>query len=143
MAADPLYARSGKRAWDLGTASGYRSGMSRRHAVDPEIEAFTYATIDSFVTWDVIVFFHDWPGFAGDAEATARCLGRGVVEAQVSLERLVNLGVLRRATTDGVAIYSYGPNTETAARVEAFSEAMEGRESRLALLAGLLRKGIR
>lgn len=111
--------------------------------VEPDVEEFVQGTIDSFVTWDVIVFFHDWQGFAGDAAAVAKHLGRAEPEVAQSLARLAERNILRRTAADGVDVYSYSPDPELATQIENFAAALDQREKRLALLAGLLRKGIR
>lgn len=111
--------------------------------IDPQTEEFVQATIDSFVTWDVIVFFHDWPGFAGETAAVAKHLGRNEPEVERSLLHLVKHGMLLRTRTDGAHVYSFSPDSKTAERIEKFTSVLDQRDARLALLAALLRKGVR
>jgi len=116
--------------------------MALGRSIDPEIEAFVHETIDSFVTWDVIVLFHDWPGFAGDAAAVAKHLGRNERDVARSLARLARLGMVRSSLTGRSEVYSFGPDDATSDQIDRFCSVLDQRETRLALLASLLRKGI-
>lgn len=117
--------------------------MAGGKRVDPGVEAFVCETIDSFATWDVVIFFHDWPGFAGDVAAVARHIGRNADEVARPLEKLAQQEILRCTHTEGHDVYSYAPDAATTEQIERFAQVIEQREARLALLAGLLRRGIR
>ncbi len=117
--------------------------MAAGKAVDPEIEQFAQETIDSFVTWDVLLFFHDWQGFSGDTHAIAKNIGRSRAEVEQSLGHLVSLSILQAADTENGKLYSYSPPQEKSRQIERFASLLEQRELRLSLLASLLRKGIR
>lgn len=111
--------------------------------VDEETEEFVHRTIDSFATWDVMVFFHNRQGFSGDTAAVAGHLGRSESDILRSLERLLDCGIVTRCADDGLVMYAYDPDSDLAKQVDRFTAALQHREKRLALLAGLLRRGIR
>lgn len=109
---------------------------------DPELEQFIEEYLDSFVSWDLIVFFHHNPGVIDGALGLAARLGRSVESVEEALAKLEAKGVVKRKS-EVDPIYSYTPDEDFMRKVQLFNQALENRLLRLRILSLLLKKGVR
>ncbi len=110
--------------------------------LDPRLEKFVDEFLDSFVSWDLIIFFHHNPGVVDSAYGLAARLGRSVESIEQTLAKLVEKGVVKEKT-GSQGVYYYQPTEEFENLVEIFNQALENRLSRLKILSLLLKKGVR
>lgn len=111
--------------------------------IDPRVEKFVEEYVDSFITWDLILFFHENPYTVGTPSSIALSIGRLGSDIEPHLERLAEKGVLtreERSGEDGEAIYSYKPNPEFEKMVMEFKRALRDRASRLIIVSKVLQK---
>ncbi len=110
--------------------------------LDPQLEQFIMEYLDSFVSWDLILFFYHNPGVVDGAFGLAARLGRSVQSIEEALEKLEAKGVVQKRG-GGNVIYSYTPSEDFAEKVRLFDQALENRLLRLKILSLLLKKGVR
>ncbi|MEJ5186101.1 MAG: hypothetical protein WHT46_03360 [Candidatus Geothermincolales bacterium] len=111
--------------------------------IDPRVEKFVEEYLDSFIAWDLILFFHENPYAVGTPSSLALSIGRLGSDIEPHLERLVEKGVLSREEKTGdaeEAIYSYRPTPEFEKMVMEFKRALRDRASRLIIVSKVLQK---
>ncbi len=112
-------------------------------SIEPIVNEFVEEYIDSFITWDLIMFFYENPFTVGSPSSIAMSIGRLDAQVQPNLEKLVEKGVLSKETqmSDSAEdIYSYKPNNEFEKMVEEFKKALKDRASRLMIVSKVLQK---
>ena len=62
--------------------------------MDPEVLEFLKTTVNSFIKWDLVIFFFENPHTTDTAENVARYIGRDASVIQSDLDDLVRSGVL-------------------------------------------------
>lgn len=110
--------------------------------LDPRLKEFVDEFLDSFTSWDLILFFHHNPGVADSISGLAARLGRSVESVESALQGLVEKGVVKCKDRSG-GIYFYEPGEEFKDKIEIFVQALEDRILRLKILSLLLRKGVK
>jgi hypothetical protein len=102
---------------------------------DNELNSFIQDHIDSFVKWDVLVYFSRSPEAAETVEAISRLTGKTPVELQHPLEELVMSGILQ-VITDSYAppLYTIAPDFRHRTILEKVNAEMLDRGARLKLL---------
>ncbi len=108
-----------------------------------EIEKFIERFIDSFISWDLIVFFHTNSGTVDTCKGLASRLGRKEDEVRASLEELCKKGLLRKRVGSCKEVYFYSPSPHLREVVDEFVKCLEDRSFRLKVLSFLLKKGVR
>jgi predicted transcriptional regulator len=111
--------------------------------IDPRVERFVEEYVDSFITWDLILFFHENPYAVGTPSSIALSIGRLGSDIESYLDRLVEKGVLAREEDSGEggeAVYSYRPKPEFEKMVMEFKRALKDRASRLIIVSKVLQK---
>jgi predicted transcriptional regulator len=111
--------------------------------IDVSVNQFVDEYIDSFITWDLILFFYENPFTVGSPSSIAMNIGRLDSDVQPYLEKLVEKGIVTRETPtrDGAEIiYSYKPNDEFEKKVEQFKKSLRDRTSRLMIVSKVLQK---
>lgn len=99
--------------------------------MDPRLLEFLQTTVDSFVKWDLIRFFHDNPYTTDTAENIARYAGRSPETIREDLAELANRGVLQRSTLREMTVYSLSTDPEIRDLLEAFVKASADRQFRV------------
>ena len=74
--------------------------------MDPQLLNFLQTTINSFVKWDLIRFFHNNPHAADTAENIAHYVGRDNYAIEDDLTGLVKSGILQYADRPNARVYS-------------------------------------
>jgi len=67
--------------------------------LSPRVKSFVERYIDSFIAWDLALFFRDNPYAVGSADSLAPSIGRGGSDLQLHLEKLADQGVLSRESS--------------------------------------------
>lgn len=111
--------------------------------LSPEIKNFVERFVDSFVSWDLIVFFHLNSGTIDTCKGLSSRLGRKESEVKNSLEELCEKGLLRKRVGGGKEVYFYSPPPHLKDVVDKFVKNLEDRSFRLRILSYLLKKGVK
>lgn len=114
--------------------------------LDPQVSSFVEEYIDSFISWDLILFFHENPYTVGSPTSIAMSIGRLGSDIEPYLERLADKGVLVREFRAGdgsETIYAYKPEPGFEKMVIDFKRALRDRASRLIIVSKVLQKEAR
>ncbi len=120
--------------------------MQDYNNIDPEVSSFVEEYIDSFITWDLILFFYENPFTVGSPSSIAMSIGRLDSDVLPYLELLVGKKVLTselQVRESAETIYSYVPDRQFEARVEGFRKSLKDRTSRLMIVSKVLQKEAR
>ncbi|MBN1640495.1 MAG: hypothetical protein JXA09_04600 [Anaerolineae bacterium] len=107
--------------------------------MDPVLLEFIRSSVNSFIKWDLVRFFHENPHAADSAESIARYTGRHVDAVQPELEGLVASGVMEKRTVKGTAVYALASSPAVRALVEHFVHACEDRHFRVKAVYQIIR----
>ncbi len=108
-----------------------------------ELRKFIERFVDSFVSWDLIVFFQNNPGIVDTPTGLASRLGRKEEEVRKALDGLCQKGLLRKKEGGGKEVYIYSPPPHLKKVVDEFTKSLDDRSFRLRVLSYLLKKGAR
>lgn len=111
--------------------------------LDPLVSDFVESHVDSFITWDLILFFHENPYTVGSPSSIAMSIGRLGSDIEPHLERMTAKGILShefRAGDGAETIYAYRPEPDFEKMVIEFKRALRDRASRLIIVSKVLRK---
>ncbi len=114
--------------------------------LDAQVSAFVDEYVDSFVTWDLILFFHENPYTVGSPSSIAMSIGRLGADIEPYLEKMTEKGILSHELRPGdgaEAIYAYKPEPEFEKLVREFKRALKDRASRLIIVSKVLQKEAR
>lgn len=92
---------------------------------------FVRGTVNTFIKWELVRFFHDNPYAANTAENIARFAGREPRLIEDGLEELVNSGLLEASTPGTVRIYRYAKDQNARDLVASFVAACDDRDFRM------------
>ncbi len=106
--------------------------------IEAEIKAFVDEYVDSFISWDIILFYYHNPDALEKASSLAGRLGRVDKDIKGGLVHLVDKKVL--TVTDGDT-YSFTPDPRLAEQIKNFNDALAVASLRLAILSQVLSKG--
>jgi hypothetical protein len=99
--------------------------------IDTRLLDFVRETVDTFVKWDLVRFFHDNPHAANTAENIARFAARDPHMVDQALQELVASSVIEANVAGNTRIYRYSKNEETRDLIQAFVNACDDREFRI------------
>lgn len=102
----------------------------------PVVTSFVDRHVRSLLTWDVLVFFHRNPDAVLDVGGLASTLSRREDELAPEVKALAVDRILHCAG----GLVRYRPDPEMRTTIEAFVEAGQERNRRLALIAAVLQK---
>lgn len=105
---------------------------------ESEILKFVDAYIDSFIVWDIILFYYHNPSAIESIASLASRLGRSDKDIRASVVNLVNRDIL---TAGDSGTYLYSPSPEVASRIKSFNSALSVSSMRLTILSQVLSKG--
>lgn len=108
--------------------------------MDPRLLEFLKTTVDSFVKWDLIRFFHDNPYTMDTAENIARYAGRNVDAIRDDLAELAEDGMLEESQLSDMTVYSLAPNEEMRELLDKFVEASDDRQFRVKAIYHIIRE---
>ncbi len=108
--------------------------------VEESIKDFVKEFIDSFTSWDILVFYNNNPQMAIDVNELASNIGRNNEDVEQSIINLVNKNILQKKEGQE-GIYKYLPEDSIKEKIDEFIEALSHREKRMAILSIILEKG--
>jgi hypothetical protein len=102
---------------------------------DNELNSFIQDHIDSFVKWDILVYFSRVPNAVETIDSLSRLTGKLATDISGPLDELVSSGVLRSASGDAEPSgYSVAPSFRHRTILEKVNTEMLDRSARLKLL---------
>jgi hypothetical protein len=102
---------------------------------DNELNSFIQDHIDSFVKWDILVYFSRVPDTVETIDSLSRLTGKTPSDIELPLEELVTSGVLRSARAGAApATFSVAPSFRHRTILEKVNTEMLDRSARLKLL---------
>ncbi len=107
--------------------------------MDPEVLEFLKTTVNSFVKWDLVIFFYDNPHTTDTSDSIARYIGRDANVIQDDLADLVRSGVLEVHTTGNMTVYSLTKDPQVRERIKHFVSASDDRQFRVKAIYHLIR----
>lgn len=107
--------------------------------MDPRLLEFLRTTIDSFVKWDLIRFFHENPYTTDTAQNIARYAGRTDEAIRKDLAELAESGVLEENQLGDMTVYSLTGDREMRQLLEEFVEASDDRQFRVKAIYHIIR----
>ena len=107
--------------------------------MDPEVLEFLKTTVNSFIKWDLVIFFFENPHTTDTAENIARYIGRDASVIQSDLDDLVRSGVLELQPAGNLAVYSLTQDAKIRERIKHFVSASDDRQFRVKAIYHLIR----
>jgi hypothetical protein len=115
--------------------------LSRRlmDDMDPEVLEFLKTTVNSFIKWDLVIFFFENPHTTDTIDNIARYIGRDATVIKADLEELVRAGVLDQHASGTLIVYSLTKNVQVREKIKHFVSASDDRQFRVKLIYHLIR----
>jgi hypothetical protein len=115
--------------------------LSRRlmDDMDPEVLEFLKTTVNSFIKWDLVIFFFENPHTTDTIDNIARYIGRDAAVITPDLEDLVQAGVLEQHASGTLTVYSLTKDTQIREKIKHFVSASDDRQFRVKLIYHLIR----
>lgn len=107
--------------------------------MDPEVLEFLRSTVNSFIKWDLIIFFSENPNTTDTATNVARYIGRDVSAIERELDELVEAGVLQRERAGELIVYSLTADEQIRQRVKRFESVVSDVQFRSKVFYHLIR----
>jgi hypothetical protein len=125
-----------KRPGPLGTGD-----LSRRlmDDMDPEVLEFLKTTVNSFIKWDLVIFFFENPHTTDTIDGIARYIGRDAGVIKSDLGDLVRSGVLDQHSTGNLTVYSLTKDARVREKIKHFVSASDDRQFRVKAIYHLIR----
>jgi hypothetical protein len=115
--------------------------LSRRlmDDMDPEVLEFLKTTVNSFIKWDLVIFFFENPHTTDTIDNIARYIGRDAVVIKSDLEDLVRSGVLEQHSAGNLTVYSLTKDAQVLEKIKHFVSASDDRQFRVKAIYHLIR----
>ena len=107
--------------------------------MDPHWLDFLKTTVNSFIKWDLIRFFHNNPHAADTAENIAHYIGRDNQVIEDDLVGLVRSGILKCANLPNARVYSLVSDGEVHTTISNFVAACSDRQFRVKAIYHVIR----
>jgi hypothetical protein len=107
--------------------------------MDPEVLEFLKTAVNTFIKWDLMLFFYKNPNTADTADNIARYIGRDAGMIEGELEELTFVGVLQRRLTGQLRVYSLTVDSQVRDRLQHFVSASDDRQFRVKAIYHLVR----
>jgi hypothetical protein len=120
-------------------ASGNELAARLMGDMDPQLLEFLKTTVNSFVKWDLVRFFHDNPYTTDTVENIARYAGRDVTTVQQELAELARDGVLQEARIGELNVYSLATDAKMRELINRFILACDDRQFRVKAIYHIIR----
>lgn len=108
-----------------------RAPSSIDNARETRLLRFLKDTVNTFVKWDLVRFFHDNPHVAEISANIAQYIGRDAGVVKVDLAQLAQDGVLHVENISGVEVYRLTPDEAMRALIHDFVTACDDRAFRM------------
>ena len=103
-----------------------------------DVYIFVDEYIDSFVSWDILLFFYHNPTAVESPAGLAARLGRSEDDVTDAIKVLHRKGALK---SDGDGIFRYDPEPDLSKRMKRFNDSLASSSTRLSILSQMLMKG--
>ena len=107
--------------------------------MDPEVLEFLKTAVNTFIKWDLVIFFYENPNTNDTADNIARYIGRDASVIETELEELAVVGVLQRQPTGQLLVVSLTPAAQVRGRLKHFVAASDDRQFRVKAIYHLIR----
>ena len=107
--------------------------------MDSGLLRFLQTTVNTFIKWDLIRYFHDNPHAADTAENIGRYISRDAETVAQGLDGLVESGVLRANDVPDARVYALTSDGDMQARIEQFMQACSDRQFRVKAIYHVIR----
>ena len=107
--------------------------------MDPEVLEFLKTTVNSFIKWDLVIFFFENPHTTDTIENVARYIGRDAAVIKFDLEDLVRAGVLDQHASGALTVYSLTKDEQIREKIKHFVSASDDRQFRVKAIYHLIR----
>jgi len=107
--------------------------------MDPEVLEFLKTTVNTFIKWDLVLFFYENPNTTDTTENIARYIGRDAEVIEGELNDLARVGVLDRHESGKLTVYSLTNDAQIRARIKHFVSASDDRQFRVKAIYHLIR----
>lgn len=120
---------------------GGGADLARRlmNDMDPEVLEFLKTTVNTFIKWDLVLFFYENPNTADTVDNIARYIGRDAEVIETELADLANVGVLDRHETGSLTVFSLTNDSKVRERIRHFVSASDDRQFRVKAIYHLIR----
>lgn len=105
---------------------------------DEDLSKFIGEFVDSFASWDLILYLHFNPEASETSDGFASKLGRSVDDVYAALSRFCELGCVSKSGQAANTKYSPSLSPEMKKAFAKFAHAQEDRELRLTLIRSIL-----
>jgi len=99
--------------------------------MDPQLLQFIKKYVDSFIKWDLLLFFHKNPHTIDTVDNIARYAGRDPEIVGEELSELAARGILRETKMGDLVIYALNTSTKIQEQLMRFVEASEDQQFRV------------
>jgi hypothetical protein len=107
--------------------------------MDPEVLEFLKTAVNTFIKWDLVIFFYENPNTTDTADNIARYIGRDAGVVQGELDELTAVGVLQRQPTGQLLAYLLTADPKVRDRLKHFVSASDDRQFRVKAIYHLMR----
>lgn len=107
--------------------------------MDPHLLEFLQTTVNSFIKWDLIRFFHDNPHAVDTAANIARYIGRDARMVGEELTELAEAGVVQQNDVPGARLFALTPDAKMQAVIKDFLVACTDRQFRVKAIYHVIR----
>jgi hypothetical protein len=107
--------------------------------MDSGLLRFLQTTVNTFIKWDLLRYFHDNPHAADTAENIGRYISRETSAVETGLDGLVESGVLRANDVPEARVYALSSDADMLAMVEQFMQACSDRQFRVKAIYHVIR----
>ncbi|HSD83003.1 MAG TPA: hypothetical protein VLG46_04055 [Anaerolineae bacterium] len=115
--------------------------LSRRlmDDMDPEVLEFLKTTVNSFIKWDLVIFFFENPHTTDTIDNIARYIGRDAAVIKLDLEDLVRAKVLEQHASGSLTVYALTKDAQIREKIKHFVSASDDRQFRVKAIYHLIR----
>jgi predicted transcriptional regulator of viral defense system len=99
--------------------------------MDPDLLKFIRRYVDSFIKWDLLLFFHKNPHTIDTVENIARYAGRDPESVRLEILELANRGILEETEMGDMVIYALNSSPEIQAQLQRFVTASKDQQFRV------------
>ncbi|MBI5567158.1 MAG: hypothetical protein HY870_19830 [Chloroflexi bacterium] len=107
--------------------------------MDPEVLEFLKTAVNTFIKWDLVIFFYENPNTNDTADNIARYIGRDANVIMSELDELATVGVVQRQITGQLLVYSLTDDPQVRERIKHFVSASDDRQFRVKAIYHLIR----
>ena len=104
-----------------------------------QLHDFVRFTVNSFIKWDLVRFFHDNPHTKDTADTIARYVSRDSESVSRALNGLVESNILTCETYNNVEVFALTSDESTRGLVGSFMEACHDRQFRVSAIRHVIK----